>query len=492
MRCGWHAALAVVCGCVTAVAAEPVIEYLFPAGGQIGTHVSAVCGTQFEHWPVSVWTDDPALVFRPGATNGSFEVEIGPGALVGPHLVRAYNKDGASAPALFVVGEFPELVRRSDATNQQAEVVTRFPAVLNGRIAQAEHVDTFKLNLPGNCSLKAEVCAVGLDSSVRATIELVDAASNRVISVEPQLWSDPKFEQHIGTAGIYLLSVAGASDDTGTDQRAPVGDGAVYRMLLRTDPARPTAAQAVDLNQPVREIVEAFRPMVAVRTLMMPGLTRGVVAPAGRQINYGFDARAQERFSFRVLASSIGSPLAPVLRILNADMSQIAEAPPGGDVGLVWVAPEAGSYIVAVSDAEGGGGPLCAFQLEAAAPEPFFRATVSAHAFRLAPGASIPVSVGLVKPAGSGIVLQLAAAGLPNGVSTVPQTASPDTGEVRLVLIADENAAPANVAFRLSVLDVGAVPPRLDFAKAALKGRHAPTGALLINETDQLWLTVAP
>ena len=37
-------------------AAAPVVEYLYPAGGQRGTMVTVTAGGKFEPWPVKAWT----------------------------------------------------------------------------------------------------------------------------------------------------------------------------------------------------------------------------------------------------------------------------------------------------------------------------------------------------------------------------------------------------------------------------------------------------
>jgi hypothetical protein len=44
----------------------------------------------------------------------------------------------------------------------------------------------------------------------------------------------------------------------------------------------------------------------------------------------------------------------------------------------------------------------------------------------------------------------------------------------------------------LTFLDTSVVPPRVVVASAAVRGRHVPPGALLRNETEELWLTVLP
>ena len=50
-----------------------------------------------------VWADAPGLVFRGEKDKGKLTVEIAPDAPVGPHLVRIYTAQGASAPRFFFV-----------------------------------------------------------------------------------------------------------------------------------------------------------------------------------------------------------------------------------------------------------------------------------------------------------------------------------------------------------------------------------------------------
>lgn len=470
-------------------AAEPLVTYILPAGGQVGTRTIVRCGGLFESWPVNVWTDDRGLSFEAGETNGTFTVEIAGETRVGPHLVRMFDPAGPSAPALFVVGEYSEFVHGPGQTAACAPI-DKFPCVLNGAITETNRVDTYRLLLPRNCMLNIEVCALGLDSPLRANIELLDGATNRVALVESESDRDPALLQSIIKDGTYLLCVSGVIKADSMEKKGDGLEAGVYRALVSVNSAPQPVGPTTESARPVAEIVEMFRPMVAVRTLMVPSVTRGVISPAGRNIYYGFETRGQERFGFKVRAASIGSPLVPTLRILDSAMQPIVEALPGSDAELVWVSPAEGNYIVAVSDAQGNGGPVYSFQLEVDVPKPFFRATVSRHTYRLKPGGTTTVAVGLSRPATATSILHVSAVGLPDGVSVVPQTAEPGVTEVKLELRVDGSVAPANRPFFVNVVNVGSVPPEVDSARAPIKGRHAPAGKLLINETEHIWLTV--
>jgi len=471
--------------------ADLTVKYLFPAGGQAGSRISVTCAGILESWPIGVWTDDAGLRFIPGQTPGQFEVEISSSVRIGPHLVRFYHPTSVTPPLQFVVGNSPEFIASSSSNALTTPVIDSFPATFNGLITRTNRVNTYTLRLPDNCKLEAAVCAVALDAPTSLSIELLDEKTNRVALQHAAPDHDTTLSSFISAGGVYLLRVFmnGAGD---VQSKLLQTEAAVYRVAVSANPAKPPPTTTVEAPRSLQTVVEMFRPMVAVRTLMIPSLTRGVIAPAGRQINYGFETRGQERFRFRVIARSIDSPLQPRLRVLDSEMNVLAEAPPAGDAELIWVSPGAGNYIVAVSDMEENGGPLYSFQLEVASPEPFFRATVESHSYTLKPGGSTPVVVNLKRPAGSTSILQVSALSLPDGISCVPQTAEPAADKVTLQLKADSTAPPANRPFVVSVVDVRSVPPQLGYATAPLVGRYAPLGKLLINETDQLWLTVAP
>jgi hypothetical protein len=340
--------------------------------------------------------------------------------------------------------------------------------------------------------LRARLCAVALDSPLPVTLELLSAASNRLALVEPPSGHDPDLAQPVGQAGDYLLRIVASTNAPVLSPGTVPDFAAVYRLTIGTEMLPPVAPIPAISSLLVRPDVIMWHPAIKVRPLALPGVTRGTIDPRGSEVDYGFNAQGQQRFFFRVRAASIGSTLVPTLQILDAERNPLAEASPGGDPELLWTAPADGYYLVAVLGAQGRGGAQAPFQLEAQAPQPFFRAVVPAHTFRIEPGGTNVITVALVRAPNAEMVLHAVALGLPVGVQAPPQAAPTETTKLRLVLTADPDAKPANQPFRISLIRVGQVPPQTDLARAELKGRYAPPGALLINETDQFWLTVLP
>src|SRR4051794_34915270 len=101
--------LLVVCHGRVGRAAAPVLDYLYPAGGQRGATLTITGGGKFESWPVQGWADSPEIKIEPAAGNGTFIIKIGEKTATGPHLIRVYNGDGASALRVFMVGQQREI-----------------------------------------------------------------------------------------------------------------------------------------------------------------------------------------------------------------------------------------------------------------------------------------------------------------------------------------------------------------------------------------------
>jgi hypothetical protein len=232
--------------------------------------------------------------------------------------------------------------------------------------------------------------------------------------------------------------------------------------------------------------------MAAARTLAAPGLTRGVVSPAGRQINYSLNARQNEQFRFVARAGSIGSPLRPLLRVMDLQHHVLAESLPGEDGEVMWIARDDGEHLLAVTDARGEGGPTYAFQLEAGTPQARFSGWLESDALRLQPGEAAACELQVLRPASSEAVLLVSATGLPQGVTADPAQAALGSERIRLTLTASAEAKPFNGPFRVMLMTTMEAPPRVEFARFRLRPRHTDAGVLLVPDCEEPWLTVLP
>ena len=190
-----------------------------------------------------------------------------------------------------------------------------------------------------------------LDSPAQASLALLKDGTPLVATLDPA-GRDFELRCPIVAGGPLSLEVTALAGSY-------LGDAAVFRVEVTDDPLVPIPRSHA--TSAISEGVTAFRPMTSARTLAIAGQTRGVISPEGRVIHYSFMAHQNEQFRFVAKAGSIGSPLAPVVRVLAPDRTVLAESLPGADAELVWIAPSDGEHLLAVTDAEGRGRTTYAF-----------------------------------------------------------------------------------------------------------------------------------
>lgn len=487
-------------------------DWLYPAGARVGETVRVQLHGRLSAWPLEGWCDDPGLQFRAAAAPGHFEVTLATNTAPGPHLVRFYDPAGASAPCQFVAGEFPELLwpeTTDPNTPPAAHLVPAAPPVtLQGRLAADAPGHVWPLALPGPVTLHLEAMASRLDSpgTVRLTVrDAGGAVLGRSTNAPP---ADPEFECLVATPGTYVLEVhpawaSDASDSPDRRDHAPIR----YRTTVTTRSAEraaaliPAGAWLEGAPRPdstarvlIREVPPPAEPVMHPETLTptteLAGTFGGFINPAGDQDRFGFLTRREHTHRFRARAVNPDSAFVPVLRVLDAAGTVLAESAPGMETVLEWTAPADGAYLLAVADAFDAGGPDFGYELELAPSQPHVTATLPEHTFLLAPGQSWVLPVQVRRPDTMRVPLTVTAAGLPADVSAGSAILVPDAERVELELRVAERARPFSGPFRVLVMDPATRPLRTFPATAPVSGRHAPPGGLLINETDVFWLSV--
>jgi len=92
-----------------AQAAAPTLDHFYPVAVQVGTTNTLAAVGKFDPWPPKAWLDAPGIELKAATNSGQFAVEITSNALIGPHLVRLFNEQGASKPRFLVVTSAPQL-----------------------------------------------------------------------------------------------------------------------------------------------------------------------------------------------------------------------------------------------------------------------------------------------------------------------------------------------------------------------------------------------
>ena len=528
---------------LSASAAVPAPEFIFPAGGKQGATVSVTVGGKLDGWPVGVWTSHAGLVFKAKTNSGEFTVSIGADVPPGPHLVRFYNGDGAAEPRTFVVGLRDEVLEVEPNDDfRKAQRLDKSSVVVNGRLEKAGDVDSFAIQAEQGKTLVAAVDCYALGSSVDPVVQILDERGTRVAFNHDTHNLDALVAWPVTRTGTYIVQVYGFAHPPAADVAAKGSAAYVYRLTVTTGPFARTAFPAglkrggksplalVGWNLPAAatQTVDASHAQPADQTLFLPtsltgdtlwldlgeateiaeaepndttaqaqpvalpGTLSGRIGKPGDVDRFAFTAKRNERFNFRVLAASLHSLLAARIRVEDTNGVSLVqqEGGDGTDPRLGWNAPADGTFVVAISDMYGNGGPEYYYRIEHVAPPPSFTATVPTHAFFVENGKTNEIKVTVTRNEGFKELLVLAVKGLPDGVKAQIPPVSDKGGEVKVELVAapDARAASVPIEFILSAPEVR--PPLSRSATFSLRGGET-RGDRLINDGHVAWLTVA-
>lgn len=506
--------------------AELALTHIHPAGWQIGQTVQVKMVGKFDPWPCRAWADDPGIVLEAGKEAGEFKVTVGAGVRPGPHHVRVFDGSGASLPVAVAVEAVPQTleVEPNDAPPQQLATTV---AAINGRLEKNGDSDAFRFRLTAGKTLTARVDAHVLAAGCDAMLTLSDAAGNVVAFNHDHVGMDPFLVFTAPADGDYLIRVAGHKYPASTELSFAGGADCLYRLRLSDESVvrhtwplavRRGVGRRVGLagwNLPAGEAEVGPEPHAALPTgysdypelleteigdvLPLPCGVSGRLEQPGEEDRYRFAVAKGDVRIFRAEGPRWGSLIDPVLRILDAEGKEVASADDAGasrEAEQVWTAPAEGTYTAVVRDLTWQGGPDYYYRLEMKAAEPAVSAVTAAHAVKLDAGKTVEWKVTVSPVHGYARKLVLTAQGLPAGVSA-PEVAVPEKGgEVVLVLQATAEAAAASgpVGLLLREVEGGRGIPVRHILVSTAENNGVPQGfsQLLINETEQLWLTVVP
>lgn len=541
------ALLWVACGVATA-GAEPTLTHLYPVAGKQGTSIAVAAAGKFEPWPPQVWVDASGINFTPTPITGMFNVDLAPDAPAGPHLVRFFNEQGASAPRFFIVTREPELreMERNDELKAAQKIVT-LPASISGRLDKSGDVDCFAIGLKQGQTLVTWADAYVLGSTCDAFLRIVDergqvhAFNHDGRNLDPFLaWTAPRDDTFIVQVMAFAYPATSNVQLTG-------GEGCIYRLHLRTgpfvrftlplavpggmksalrligwnlsaseielDPAHsPIPCSATPLHLPGMELIQPV-PISGIPEMIeqepndtatmppgdVPFAVTGQIGSPGDEDRYRFNALKQGIYDFKVTGARAGSSLDAWLKIEDADGKEVArndDAAGSRDPQLTWTAPADGVFTVALGDVTHRGGDDFVYRIAITEAAPSVSGTVATHSVTVPQGKSAELKVAVKRANAFKRKLEVATNQLAPGVSA-PVVEIPDKdGEVTLKFTADANATPSAqpVALVLREIETGREHPVRFPLVATSEDNGVPQGyaELVVNTTDQLWITVLP
>lgn len=464
----------------------PAISQVYPAGGQSGTRFTIELLGTWPEWPVRGWAAAEGIRLAPETEAGRFRVEILPGALPGPTLLRFWNSEGATAPVQFVVSDSAEVVESAEMEASGAGVPIRlFPVVINGRLLTRDRPDQWLLPVARPVQLTATLVARGLDSPLRARLELAGDQGQLLSEATTTPGSEPSLSTTLAVPGVYVLRVSAAVGESGDPDG--VGPTALYRLGVVAEELPDASGDAA--SPPPSLSPDIQRPLLSSKVLSPPDTMVAFIGRPGRVGVFGVEARAGQRYTVRVTTGVGGVRFVARLEIDNSESATIA-SDEGEEVELEFVSPRTGLHTFRVSAADGGGGPGHGYSISVTRNGPDFDGEVSADRVVLSPGGITPLRLRVRRPPDYRGVLSASVDRLPPGVTANNALLPPGMDTVDLVLRASAGASPANQPFQVNLLPIGGALPTESPATAPITGRHATSPMLLTGTTADLWLTV--
>lgn len=510
-------------------AAEPALTHLHPAGVQSGTAVKVKLTGKFDPWPCQMWADDAGIVFTPGADAGTFDVRVAAEVRPGPHLVRAFNEEGVSAPVILVVDAAPQTLEQEPNNDFRApQIMNSSTAVCNGRMDKSGDVDSFQVALQKGQTMTARVEAFVLAAGFDAMLRVVDSRGTTLAFNHDHITMDPFLAFTAPEDGNYVVQIMGHKYPASSDISFAGGDDCIYRLYLSTEAcvrhtwplgvsrsAKSTVAvegwnlaspPSVEINPEmppgfpvvfsgIPELTETKEP----QTLVIPSAVSGRVETPGEEDRYLFQGNKNAALEVTIMGPDFGSLMDPMLRILDPEGRELAAADDEGgnrEPRLLWTPPSDGIYTAVVTDLTRQGGPDYYYRLALVSPEPAVKGAVTVHSVKLEAGKSAELKVSVTMSGGYKSKLKLAAKQLPAGIAAAEVDVPEKGGEVTLTLTADPAAGRASGPFQLVLREAdGGREHAVHYSLVTTSENNGvPQGyqKLLIERTTQLWLITVP
>jgi hypothetical protein len=476
---------------LTATAAPPTLDSVFPPGGKRGTEVAITLQGKIDPWPAQFWSSEKGITFTPDPEKkDTGKLKIAGDAPVGPVLVRVFSEEGVSNPILFVISDQNELLEEEKDSSKVSAAMTldraKLPFVLNGTLSTGGELDSFRLPLEKGETLHAVVEAYALRSLVDPVLHLYDSRGNRLQMEHDGADNlDPALHFTAPEKGDYTIGLAGFSHPPAASVAYTGSKSAHYRLHLALKPDQ----------FPARFLPENPGPDNSDGTIPVGKPTAGTLKTRGSANTYKVAAKKGDSLLIQVEGRALGYPIDPVLRLLKPDGAEIRkedDTNKTADPSYLWKVAEDGEYQVLISDRFGRAGDEMRYRVSIHPPVPEFTATVEKSAFVLDRKNPLEAKVNIVRTNGHKEKLTLSIPELPAGITASSPEVPEKGGDVQIKLEAKADAVPFSKPLRVVVTETAAdnktkesVAP-FSFKDDNYRGPYA------LDSVETIWLTLPP
>lgn len=506
-----------------AFSASPTVTSVMPRGGQRGTEATVTLGgARLADAQELLWYTPGISVSKVDAkdTQVVATIRIAPDCALGEHAMRLRTASGLSELRTFWVGALPIVNEKEPNNDFAAPQPIPFGCTVHGTIT-SEDVDYFVVDAKKGQRVSVEIEALRLASNPNVGvfdpfIAILDAKRFELATSDDTslLQQDGCLSIIAPADGKYVVQVRESAYRGNAVSHYRLHVGTFPRPLsvfpLGGRPGEPTAFRF--LGDPAGEIARTITlPESPADRFALPAEDAGGVSPAGIPIrvnglanvleaepndaapqatkgaapcafngiigklkdhdHFRFAAKAGQTFDIGCFARRLGSPLDPVIWILNPAGAMIAsndDNPGTPDSYLRFSAPADGEYVIGIRDHLYKGGPTYSYRIEVAPVSP--RVAVSVPQFAqfsqdrqwiVVPRGNRYATLVTTARADVGGEVTVEAVGMPAKVAVATEAVAPYMGLTPAVI---EAAADAPLAGSLAEFVAKPVDPKQPFA----------------------------
>ncbi|WP_417390339.1 pre-peptidase C-terminal domain-containing protein [Gimesia sp.] len=511
-----------------ATAAPPSVNYLNPAGGQVGQKVEVNVDKTLGTAPVSVWTSAPGLTItipeKPEkGKEKQFTVQIDAAARPGLYWLRFHNAEGASEIRPFLVGTLPEQAETEPNEDMEQAQKCELPVTINGVLAKSGDVDIYQVKLKkGQTLIAAQTANEQLGSPMDGLLQILNHRGTVLEQMEDTLWYDPRIVFTAPEDGTYYVRTFAFPADPNSTIRFAGAASYIYRLTLTTGPfvdhslplawhpssTEPVALEGWNLPDDLKTLTPVITeskeqallshpqlgnwltiPLSTTpvtleskesqaekgQLLTLPATVTGKIAEPKEIDVYRFVAKKGDKLTFKVDTHMLGYPLDAYIKLFDANGKLLKEVDDPRrnyyDAQLDYGIPADGEYRLEVTDRFQYGGYRYVYLLSIQPTEADFSLQTTEEQYTLTAGdkpLEIEVTVNRQSPRFNDDI-EISVAGLPAGVTCEPVVSKLKEKTEKSVKLKLE--AKANVVFQGS----------LEIKGASLKDKtkaHAPTAVI--------------
>jgi WD domain, G-beta repeat len=333
----------------------PAIGKLTPNFGARGQTVKVVAEGLRLDSDLTVTANTPAVTVKVSggsATRREVEIAVAKDAPVGPVALTFKTAAGPAAPVNFVVDRYPAATDAAFIDSARKGKPVPLPATIAGALDRAGQADYFRFAAKAGQEVGAQILTSAIGSKLDPVLELTDA-DGRVLTES----ATGRLAFTCPADGSYAIGVHDKDYRGGADQfyRLHVGDFPVVASVVPMGVRRGSEATVtlVGVNLPARTAIVKVPPEAAVGSrvpvplpakgekplgevsvivgefpeatvekgqaaIATPGTANGVIVKPGEMHAVRFTAKKGERLLIEVNARRAGSPLDPVIEVLDS------------------------------------------------------------------------------------------------------------------------------------------------------------------------------